>query len=199
MRSVTRSIPTTRPAVQKAVDPAAISTNRPLPRPAPWRAPIAPAYDLIEGSDALTDDERKAICDGLLTPMLENIGKNRSGKSNWQTWHNAAMLSAGAVLGDKAWVERAIADPGNGFVDQMTLSVSDDGMWYENSWGYHFYTLSAMIHLAEYSRRLNIDSLEPPPAQEHVHPARRVRHARRPATPLWRRHRREQGQHRPGT
>ncbi len=118
---------------------------------------IAPAYDLIAGSDALTDDERKAICDGLLTPMLENIGKNRSGKSNWQTWHNAAMLSAGAVLGDRSWVERAIADPGNGFIDQMTVSVSDDGMWYENSWGYHFYTLSAMIHLAEYSRRLDID------------------------------------------
>ncbi len=118
---------------------------------------IAPAYDLIVQSPVLSDDERLAICDGLLKPMLENIGKNRAGKSNWQTWHNAAMLSAGAVLGEPQWIQRAIADPGNGFIDQMTLSVSDDGMWYENSWGYHFYTLSAMIHMAECSRRLGID------------------------------------------
>ena len=39
----------------------------------------------------------------------------------------------------------------------MNVSVTDDGMWYENSWGYHFYTLSAMIEIAETARRLNID------------------------------------------
>ena len=118
---------------------------------------IAPAYDLVSSGDVLSGEERRAIEEGLLRPMLENIGKNRSGKSNWQTWHNAAMLAGGAVVGDSAWIERAIADPGNGFMDQMSISVSDDGMWYENSWGYHLYTLSAMIHLAEYSRRLGID------------------------------------------
>lgn len=118
---------------------------------------IAPAYDLVASGNSLSDVERNAIEDGLLRPMLENIGKNRSGKSNWQTWHNAAMLAGGAVLGESSWIERAIADSGNGFIDQMSISVSDDGMWYENSWGYHLYTLSAMIHLAEYSRRLGID------------------------------------------
>jgi len=118
---------------------------------------IAPAYDLVCTSGVLSKEESQTIRDGLLRPMLENIAKNRAGKSNWQTWHNAAMLNAGAVLGSKEWVERAIADPGNGFVHQMQVSVSEDGMWYENSWGYHFYTLRALTEIVESARRLGVD------------------------------------------
>ena len=116
---------------------------------------IAPAYDLIH--DALSEADRAAIRDGLLVPMLRNMDKHKAGQNNWQTWHNAAMIAAGAVLGDLAWVEKAIAQPHNGFVEQMKVSVSSEGMWYENSWGYHFYTLQAMTLIAEYARRLGID------------------------------------------
>ncbi|HRR79697.1 MAG TPA: heparinase II/III family protein [Planctomycetota bacterium] len=116
---------------------------------------IAPACDLIW--DALSDADRAAIRDGLLIPMLKNMDKHKAGKGNWQTWHNAGMIAGGAVLGDLAWVEKAIAQPHNGFVEQMKVSVSDEGMWYENSWGYHFYTLHAMTLIAEYARRLGID------------------------------------------
>ncbi|MFT5299583.1 MAG: hypothetical protein ACI814_000356 [Mariniblastus sp.] len=118
---------------------------------------IGPAYDLVRASQILTPEQDQQIRDGLLRPMLENIGKYPVGKSNWQTWHNAAMLAGGALLGEKEWVERAISDPRNGFFHQMKVSVSAEGMWYENSWAYHFYTLRAMIHIAEYSRRMNID------------------------------------------
>ena len=52
---------------------------------------------------------------------------------------------------------KAVADPENGFVFQMNTSVTEDGMWYENSWGYHFYTLSAMVQIAEWARHLDID------------------------------------------
>ena len=40
---------------------------------------------------------------------------------------------------------------------QMNISVLPEGMWYENSWGYHYYTLSALTIMAEGSRRLGID------------------------------------------
>jgi len=116
---------------------------------------IAPACDLLH--DALSPAERQAVRDGLLVPMLENIDKNKAGKSNWQTWHNAALLWGGAALGDADWVRKAVADPENGFLHQMQVSVSNEGMWYENSWGYHFYTLSAMVQIVEAARRLGID------------------------------------------
>jgi hypothetical protein len=116
---------------------------------------VAPACDLIW--DNLSDRERTQIRTGLIKPMLRNIDKNKAGKSNWQTWHNAAMLWGGAVIGEEEWVVKAITQPGNGFADQMKISVTDDGMWYENSWGYHFYTLSALVEIVEGARRLGID------------------------------------------
>lgn len=118
---------------------------------------IAPAYDLIYDSGVLSPADHESIRSGLILPMLRNIDRNKAGKSNWQTWHNAGMLKGGAVIGDVEWVQKAIADPKNGFLRQMEISVSGDGMWYENSWGYHYYTLSAMVEIVEAARRLGID------------------------------------------
>ena len=118
---------------------------------------IAPAYDLIHDSPALSEADHRKIRRGLLLPMLRNIDRNKAGKSNWQSWHNAAMLWGGALLGDPNWVRKALDDPKNGFRYQMGVSVSQDGMWYENSWGYHFYTLKALVITAEGARRLDID------------------------------------------
>ena len=118
---------------------------------------IAPSYDLIHDASVLTAADHELIRNGLLLPMLRNIDKNKAGKSNWQTWHNAGMLWGGAVLREETWVEKAVLGPENGFFHQMDVSVTGDGMWYENSWGYHFYTLSAMVEIAEGARRLGID------------------------------------------
>jgi len=118
---------------------------------------IAPAYDLIGDSTTLSQADHKKIREGLLLPMLKNIDRNKAGKSNWQSWHNAAILAGGALVGDAAWVRKAIDDPQNGFRRQMEISVSKDGMWYENSWGYHFYTVRALVITAESARRLGID------------------------------------------
>lgn len=84
---------------------------------------IAPAYDLIHSSKSLSTEDHRLIREGLLRPMLENIAKHKTGKSNWQTWHNAAMLWGGAVLGDVAWVRTAIEDPANGFRFQTRLRL----------------------------------------------------------------------------
>jgi hypothetical protein len=118
---------------------------------------IGPAYDLIHDSGALSAADHQAIRDGLLLPMLRNIDKNKTGKNNWQTWHDAAMIWGGALVRDPAWVQKAITDPQNGVLYQMGVSVSKEGMWYENSWGYHFYTLQALINIAETARRLDVD------------------------------------------
>ncbi len=123
---------------------------------------IAPAYDLIHDAPVMTSHDHERIRDGLLRPMLENIDRNKQGKSNWQTWHNAAMLWGGAVLHDESWVAKAISDPDNGFVQQTKISITSEGMWYENSWGYHFYALSAMVEIAEGARRLGIDLWQNP-------------------------------------
>ncbi len=116
---------------------------------------IAPTYDLV--APALSAEQRGAICDGLLRPILVSVDRHKAGKNNWQTFHNSAMLWGGAVLGDANWVNKALSNKDNGFELQMKVSVSSDGMWYENSWGYHFYTLSGLVNLAQGARRLGVD------------------------------------------
>lgn len=118
---------------------------------------IAPSFDLIHDAPGFTEVEREKVRGGLLRPMMENVRRNRAGKSNWQSWHNAGIFPAAVLLGDEAIARETIADPKNGFRHQMQVSVSDEGMWYENSWSYHAYTLSALVRHAEYARRCGID------------------------------------------
>lgn len=133
---------------------------------------IAPAADLLW--PALSTDEHRQLADGLLRPMLENIAKCRRGKSNWQSWHNAAMFAGGVLLGDAAWLQRSIQDPQHGFLFQMRACVSSEGMWYENSFGYHLYTLDALSQHAEHARRAGIDLYAPPLRAMCTLPARYV-------------------------
>ena len=119
--------------------------------------PLVTAYDLIFDSGVLSSDDRKKIEDDLIRAMADCINVHKTGKSNWQTWHNAALLYAGVVLGDKEMVKQSFLDKENGFITQMQISVMPEGMWYENSWAYHYYTLSALTIMAEGARRLGID------------------------------------------
>lgn len=152
---------------------------------------IAPAYDLVHESSALSVKDHDHVRRDLLIPMLENINKYNAGLNNWQTWHNAAMFAGGAVLHDDVWMRRAVYGGGGrwwtpvaswlvnwdqgglkrcggGFLFQMQHSVTGDGMWYENSWGYHFYALKALAHTAEAARRLQIDLWGCPTLQQMV-------------------------------
>lgn len=119
--------------------------------------PAAVAFDLIYSSGSLTEQQKSHVGQNFLRAMAESINVHKTGKSNWQTWHNAALLYAGAVLGDGAMIRQALLDERNGFTSQLKVSIMPEGMWYENSWGYHYYTLGAMTHLAEGSRRLGFD------------------------------------------
>jgi oligo-alginate lyase len=119
--------------------------------------PIVTAYDLIYDSKVMSKEDKKLIEEKLIRAMADCINVHKTGKSNWQTWHNTALFYAGTVLGDKAMVKQAFLDPENGFITQMKISVFPEGMWYENSWGYHYYTLSALTLMAEGARRLGTD------------------------------------------
>lgn len=133
---------------------------------AAWAREIASAYDLIRTSDVLSAADHETIREGLFKPMAASIYKHRAGKSNWQTYHNSAFLYLGGLLGDVEMVRGALLDPENGFYYQMNVSVLPGGMWYENSWSYHFYTLTAVARTMETARRLGIDLYQIPQAKD---------------------------------
>ncbi|MFA6109700.1 MAG: heparinase II/III family protein [Candidatus Latescibacterota bacterium] len=123
---------------------------------AEWTRSIGEAYDLVRTWGGISPADHQAIREGLLRPLAVSIGRHRAGRSNWQTYHNSAFLYLGSLLDDEELVRRAILDPEHGFLYQMTASVLPGGMWYENSWSYHFSTLEAVRRTVETARRLGI-------------------------------------------
>ncbi|MBU0715228.1 MAG: heparinase II/III family protein [Verrucomicrobia bacterium] len=118
---------------------------------------LAPAYDLIHDAGVLTEADHQKIQNDLFEPMLSGIEKNFANRGNWHTWHNAAILWGGALIGDTQRVSKSINDPYDGFRYHLDNYVNPEGMWYENSWGYHFYALQALTAQAEGARRLGVD------------------------------------------
>ncbi|MEW6755897.1 MAG: heparinase II/III family protein [Candidatus Latescibacterota bacterium] len=133
---------------------------------ATWARPVCETYDLLRRWEGLSAADHEAIRTRLLHPLHDNIARHRAGRSNWQTYHDSAFLYLGGALEDEEMVRRAILDPENGFLYQMRDSVLPGGMWYENSWSYHFYTLEAVRRIAETARRLGIELWSVGPVKE---------------------------------
>jgi len=117
----------------------------------------ARAYDLVYDASCFTDADRHAIETNLLRAMVTTIQRNPWGRLNWQSRHNAAILSAGLVLRDEQLVDQAVNDPKNGFLFQMREGVLESGMWYEGSIGYHYGALDSHIDFLEAACRAGMD------------------------------------------
>ncbi|MGB1252678.1 MAG: heparinase II/III domain-containing protein, partial [Candidatus Promineifilaceae bacterium] len=122
---------------------------------AEWGYKIAWAYDLV--AETLTSAEKHTIENDLLRQIATTIRRNERGLSNWQSWHNMALGAIGIAIDEPVLIDEALNDAQNGFYLQMEESVSDEGGWYEGSWGYHFYALQPTYLLAEMLMRSEVD------------------------------------------
>jgi hypothetical protein len=118
-----------------------------------WLVPLAFGYDLVR--DALTVDERTRFETNVLRNAAAVIRRYDAGKSNWQSWHNAALLAAGLLVNDRELVTLALDGP-SGFKFQAREAITPDGAWYEGAWGYHFFALSPMLLTREMAVRAGI-------------------------------------------
>jgi hypothetical protein len=117
---------------------------------------MAQGADLIW--ETLTDAERETLAQKLFLPAAkEVILPHKMGVHNIQCWKNSAVGLVGFLLGDKQLIWEAIENPERGYWTQMRKGVSEDGVWWEGAWGYHFYTLSALWHLTEAARNCGIN------------------------------------------
>ena len=91
---------------------------------------------------------------------LLNLKKHKPGIHNIQCWKNSAVGLTGLLLGDLALLDEALHGQAR-YDQQMAKGVSADGPWFEGAWGYHFYTLNAVLHLAEGAYHSGIDLYGP--------------------------------------
>lgn len=120
---------------------------------AKWIVPLAFGYDLVR--DAMPGEERARFESQVLRPAAEVIQRNDAGKSNWQSWHNAALLAIGLLTNDRALVDKAV-NGASGFDFQLRESITSDGPWFEGSWGYHFFALDPLLLTVEMTRHNHI-------------------------------------------
>jgi oligo-alginate lyase len=120
-----------------------------------WLIPVAWGYSLVR--ETLSPAERGRIENDLLVAAAEVIRQHRMSIHNIQCWKNSAMGCAGMASGRADLVSDAIDNPDRGFRVQIAKGVTDDGLWYEGSLGYHSYTMDALWPLAEAARLSGTD------------------------------------------
>lgn len=126
-----------------------------------WLIPLAWAYDLLSGTDVMTEEQRAKVERDLLRACVETVRRNDAGVSNWQSWHNAGVGAVAFALNDAELIERVVNGK-SGFRFQMQRSVEGEGFWYEGAWGYHYYALDALMQTAEMAARNGIDLWQEP-------------------------------------
>lgn len=117
-----------------------------------WGIMLAHAYDLIYDSGVLSEREKNKVETRLLKPIAQGLITVRT-HGNWESWHLSAIGVIGYAIGDEGLIEYAI----NRFKEQITEELGDDGLWPESVHAYHFYPLTAFLHLAEAAYHNGVD------------------------------------------
>lgn len=133
----------------------------------PLAVNAAMAYDLIATAPFLSAAERRRIEQDFLRVMAWECGHNchHPNSSNWRTWALAIVASCGFAIGDPALIEEAVNgvwDPGRqqylyGAVQTLTHSIFSDGIHWERSMGYTYYTASALMYVLVPAKNAGID------------------------------------------
>ncbi len=115
-----------------------------------WAVAITWAYDLVR--DALAEATARQLADGLLRPAAEVIIENMTRSiHNIACWNIAAIGTVGVALADEELIRYAI-EGDYGLNQQLDKGVLDDGLWFEGSLSYHYYTLGGLMSLAQACR-----------------------------------------------
>lgn len=112
-----------------------------------WVLPLARAYDLVRDAPFLSPDEAAEIEKNVFKEAADLLRPQTwISLSNIHAWQNAALTTLGFLLNDESLVRFALSNWYSGF-EQQLLGVRRDGLWWEISLGYHFYTLNAFKNL----------------------------------------------------
>ena len=108
-----------------------------------WSIPLAWAYALI--GESLPTEESEEIVSRLLVPVAEHLVRRRyAGIHNFTCWHNGAIGTIGRVTGRADLVQFALEGE-RGQRSQLREGMLADGLWFEGSMSYHFYSVWAIL------------------------------------------------------
>ncbi len=114
---------------------------------AQWLINMLLAADFIW--DQLTPDECNLLSNNLFYPAANIIERGISNISNIQCWRNTAIGMTGFLLRDERLIAKAMKDTAFGYFAQIRKGVTREGIWMDRSPTYHFFTLNALVLIAQ--------------------------------------------------
>jgi hypothetical protein len=123
---------------------------------------FAGVYDLLAGT-ALKDADRSLFEEALAHTRDTTNRCQHWTCGNHNTWNLAARLAAGIALGslgdieDVLWGWEFEGRSRYGFVHQLRHDLLSDGLHWERTPGYHFYSLMAMVELVCMFQHIGVD------------------------------------------
>lgn len=104
---------------------------------------FAMAYDLLEA--AMTQEQKDAVRDGMLLPGAEFLMQHRHKQlHNHEVIINSAIAIIGLLFGVEHYVKEAVYQK-YGILYQLEHGMLQNHMWFEGSFGYHFYALTSFF------------------------------------------------------
>jgi len=108
-----------------------------------WIIPLAWAFSLM--AETLSTADSDVIVSRLLVPAAEHLVRHRYGVvHNFTCWHNAAIATIGRVAGRADLLHFALEGE-LGQRAQLREGMLGDGLWFEGSMSYHFYSVWAIL------------------------------------------------------
>lgn len=110
---------------------------------------FAMTYDLTE--DAMTDEEKECIQNGLLLPGVEFLADHRHMQlHNHEVIINSAIAIIGLIFQKEEYVQMGVYGP-YGLLYQLENGMLKDHMWFEGAFGYHFYALTSFFEYEKFA------------------------------------------------
>ena len=108
-----------------------------------WIVRLGWAYALLW--ETLPDALRENLVRRLFRPAARHIRRVRCREiHNVSNWNNAALVTLARVLEDDQLLEEAL-EGDLGLAAQLEHGVTEEGLWWEVSLSYHYYSLDAIV------------------------------------------------------
>lgn len=117
-----------------------------------WLLQLVLAVDLLEAGHARADARGARVRDRIVEPSARLVASYDEGLSNRQVWNDAALIAAGALLGDAGLVDRALDGP-SGLGALLSSALLADGTWYEGE-NYHLFAHRGLWYAVTMAERL---------------------------------------------
>lgn len=110
---------------------------------------FALAYDIL--TDYMTEDARKRVREDMMLPGAQFLMEHRHKQlHNHEVIINSAIAVIGILFSKEDYIKAALYEK-YGLYDQLEHGMLEDHMWFEGSFGYHFYALTSFLAFEKFA------------------------------------------------